>query len=172
MANTFRKIYKKTGSSGTSSDYELTGVVGVNGIELDIMRGATSSSDGEIGLVPKPIAGQEDYILTGNGVWRKRSELFDYIIEKIYTNITTDNFGFFTISQLYKDINDGYLIISAYAKDEGLESSGDTCFPIFTVDGANKVMHYGYIYRGNGKAFDPVQNAINITMVVRLLKTN
>ena len=54
MANTFRKIYKKTGSSGTSSDYELTGVVGVNGVELDIMKGATLESDGEIGLVPKP----------------------------------------------------------------------------------------------------------------------
>ena len=69
MANTFRKIYKKTGSTGTSADYELTGVVGVNGVELDIMKGATSDINGEIGLVPKPISGQEDYLLRGNGVW-------------------------------------------------------------------------------------------------------
>ena len=53
LANTFRKIYKKTGSSGTSSDYQLVGNVGVNGVELDIMQGASSSVDGEIGLVPK-----------------------------------------------------------------------------------------------------------------------
>ena len=54
MANTFRKIYKRTGSSGTAADYQLVGNVGVNGVELDIMKGATSSSSGEIGLVPKP----------------------------------------------------------------------------------------------------------------------
>ena len=75
MTNTFRKIYKKTGSTGTSTDYELTGVVGVNGVELDIMKGASRSSDGEIGLVPKPTSGQEDYLLTGGGVWLSQSSL-------------------------------------------------------------------------------------------------
>ena len=69
MANTFRKVYKKTGNSGTSSDYQLVGNVGVDGVELDIMKGATSSTDGELGLVPKPTKGQEDYILSGNGIW-------------------------------------------------------------------------------------------------------
>ena len=54
MANTFRKIYKKTGSTGTSADYTLVGNVGVDGVELDIMKGATLDSEGEIGLVPKP----------------------------------------------------------------------------------------------------------------------
>ena len=69
MANTFRKIYKKTGNSGSASDYQLVGNVGVDGVELDLMKGATSDINGEIGLVPKPIAGQEDYLLRGNGVW-------------------------------------------------------------------------------------------------------
>ena len=69
MANTFRKIYKKTGNSGSTSDYELTGVVGVDGVELDIMKGASSDGDGEIGLVPKPTSGQEKYLLQGNGIW-------------------------------------------------------------------------------------------------------
>ena len=69
MANTFRKVYKKTGNSGTSSDYQLVGNIGVNGIELDIMKGATSSVDGQIGLVPKPTKGQENYLLQGNSVW-------------------------------------------------------------------------------------------------------
>ena len=67
MANTFRKIYKKTGSSGSSSDYTLVGNVGVDGVELDIMKSATSEANGEIGLVPRPLAGQEKYLLQGNG---------------------------------------------------------------------------------------------------------
>ena len=70
MANTFRKIYKKTGNSGSSSDYSLVGNVGVDGVELDIMKGASSSSNGEIGLVPKPTSGQENYILTGRAAFR------------------------------------------------------------------------------------------------------
>ena len=57
MANTFRKVYKKTGNLGTSSDYQLVGNIGVNGVELDIMKGASYSTAGEIGLVPKPTTG-------------------------------------------------------------------------------------------------------------------
>ena len=48
LANTFRKIYKRTGSSGTAADYQLVGNVGVNGVELAVMKGASSSSNGEI----------------------------------------------------------------------------------------------------------------------------
>lgn len=76
MANTFRKVYKKTGNSGSSSDYQLVGNVGVNGVELDIMKGASSSSDGEIGLVPKPVTGQESgYVLAGNGTFSSLNEM-------------------------------------------------------------------------------------------------
>ena len=39
MANTFRKVYKKTGNSGSAADYQLVGNIGVNGVELDIMKG-------------------------------------------------------------------------------------------------------------------------------------
>ena len=69
MANTFRKVYKKTGNSGSSSDYQLVGNIGVNGVELDIMKGASSSTDGELGLVPKPTKGQENNLLTGGGTF-------------------------------------------------------------------------------------------------------
>ena len=75
MANTFRKIYKKTGNSGTSSDYQLVGNIGVNGVELDIMKGASSSTDGELGLVPKPLKTQQDYLLSGSGVWVSQNDL-------------------------------------------------------------------------------------------------
>ena len=69
MTNTFRKIYKKTGNSGSSSDYQLVGNVGVNGVELDIMKGASSSTDGEIGLVPKPSKDDYNFFLKANGIW-------------------------------------------------------------------------------------------------------
>ena len=85
MANTFRKIYKKTGSSGTSSDYQLIANVGVNGVDLDIMKGATGSANGEMGLVPKPTKGQENYVLTGGGT-------FDSI-GNILTNANYDNYN-------------------------------------------------------------------------------
>ena len=69
MANTFRKVYKKTGNSGSASDYQLVGNIGVGGVELDLMKGATSSVDGELGLVPKPTKGQENFVLTGGGTF-------------------------------------------------------------------------------------------------------
>ena len=79
MANTFRKIYKKTGNSGSGSDYELVGNVGVDGVELDIMKGATSSAAGEIGLVPKPTTGQQNYVLTGSGGWKDALSLLPLV---------------------------------------------------------------------------------------------
>ena len=87
MANTFRKVYKKTGNSGTSSDYQLVGNIGVNGVELDVMKGASSSISGEIGLVPKPLAGEENCILTGDGVWNQ----IDSILEKSQKFISIEN---------------------------------------------------------------------------------
>jgi hypothetical protein len=32
--------------------------------------GATSSADGAIGYIPKPLAGQQNYVLTGSGTWQ------------------------------------------------------------------------------------------------------
>ena len=87
MTNTFRKVYKKIGNSGSASDYQLVGNIGVNGIELDIMKGATSSVDGQIGLVPKPTSDDVNSILTGIGIWNS----LDTIIENSekYTALKT-----------------------------------------------------------------------------------
>ena len=60
---------KKTGNSGSDADYELIANVGVNGIDLDIMKGATTKADGEIGLVPKPSAGTINRYLRCDGTW-------------------------------------------------------------------------------------------------------
>lgn len=75
MANTFRKIYKKTGNNGNDNDYQLIANVGVNGVDLDIMKGASSSTAGEIGLVPKPASGQENSLLVGDGTWKQLNDV-------------------------------------------------------------------------------------------------
>ena len=51
------KFYRKISNKGDTSDYELVGSIGVNGIPLNIMKGADTNTDGEIGLVPKPTKG-------------------------------------------------------------------------------------------------------------------
>ena len=67
--STFNKIYKKVANNGNSNDYQVVGQVGVNGVNLDIMKGANSSSAGEIGLVPKPSAGASNRYLRSDGTW-------------------------------------------------------------------------------------------------------
>ena len=112
MANTFRKIYKKIGNSGSDADYELIANVGVNGIDLDIMQGATAEADGEIGLVPKPSSGQQNYILSASGIWKNINDILDvdnlkieimkmiYPVKTIYVSTNNTNpatlFGFGT----------------------------------------------------------------------------
>ena len=105
MANTFRKIYKKTGNSGSTSDYQLVGNVGVNGVELDIMKGATSSADGEIGLVPKPTAGQQNRILTGNGTFQTVKSILTSE-SLIKNNLTTTTSGSILDAYQGKVLND------------------------------------------------------------------
>lgn len=68
--STFKKIYKKVANNGNSNDYQEVGTVGVNGVNLDIMKGASSSVDGEIGLVPKPTKGHQNQYLRADGTWQ------------------------------------------------------------------------------------------------------
>ena len=63
------KFYRKISNKGDTSDYELVGSIGVNGIELDIMKGADTTTDGEIGLVPKPTKGNSNRFLRSDGTW-------------------------------------------------------------------------------------------------------
>jgi len=68
--STFNKIYKKVANNGNDADYQVVGQVGVNGVPLDIMSGASSSADGEIGLVPKPTKGNQNKYLRADGTWQ------------------------------------------------------------------------------------------------------
>ena len=49
------------------------------------MKGASSSAAGEIGLVPKPAAGQQNYVLTGNGTFRDVNSILGTPIQIIDT---------------------------------------------------------------------------------------
>ena len=127
MANTFRKIYKKTGNSGSTSDYQLVGNVGVNGVELDIMKGATSGADGEIGLVPKPTAGQQNRILTGNGTFQTVKSILTSE-SLIKNNLTTTTSGSVLDAYQGKVLNDKIAstnsnISSANTKINSLQST-------------------------------------------------
>ena len=50
--------------------------------------GASADSDGTKGLVPKPVAGQEDYFLAGDGTWKQ--SLGDITVDKDWGSVTTD----------------------------------------------------------------------------------
>lgn len=42
---------------------------GLHGLQLVTFDGATASADGASGLVPKPLAGDQDKFLKGDGTW-------------------------------------------------------------------------------------------------------
>jgi len=69
MANTFRKLQKRIENKDGSYTYEPISYIGVNDVPLDVMRGASSSADGEIGLVPKPTKGNQNKFLSASGEW-------------------------------------------------------------------------------------------------------
>ena len=166
MANTFRKIYKKTGNSGSSGDYQLVGNVGVDGVELDIMKGASSSSNGEIGLVPKPTSGQENYILTGDGLWKnidtllsssdKIDDLNNEITYKIKwkeVGFTTDPYGQYNFDSLMDDETSSLLAVHLDSGYGAFIASGNNA-RIFNVsqlplEFASSIEVHGYILYAN-----------------------
>ena len=55
------------------------------------MVGATSETDGSIGLVPPPRAGDEDKALLGNGTWGKVDSIYKYKTEEEYNQAVANN---------------------------------------------------------------------------------
>ena len=58
---------------GTTIDIDADDVIhvigGVGGSQIDEMTGATNNTDGKSGVVPQPVAGDEDKFLKGDGTW-------------------------------------------------------------------------------------------------------
>ena len=93
------------------------------------------------------------------------------IVQKVYTNITTDQYGFFSIKKMDTDFPNGFKIISAYGKDGGISSEGACVLPVFSIDSANKTKNYGYAYKASGVDMIPVKNAINMTFLITFSNT-
>ena len=69
MANTFTKVYKKIANNGNANDYSLVAQVGVGGVPLQVLGGATTAAAGVQGLVPAPSTAQRTQFLRGDGTW-------------------------------------------------------------------------------------------------------
>lgn len=93
------------------------------------------------------------------------------IVQKVYTNITTDQYGFFSIKKMDTDFPNGFKIISAYGKDGDISSEGACVLPVFSIDSANKTKNYGYAYKASGVDMIPVKNAINMTFLITFSNT-
>ena len=97
MADIINKFYKKIANNGNDGDYELVGEIGVDGVPLNIMQGATSYNDGTLGLVPTPTKGNENSVLCGNAGWKSESDLakaianYLYPVGSIYFSVTNTN---------------------------------------------------------------------------------
>lgn len=92
------------------------------------------------------------------------------IIQKSYTGITTDQFGFFSNDKLTSDISDGYKIISGYAKDAAYDQNGSAVLVNFSVNNSGGIEPYGYLYKASGSEIAVLQNALNVTLIVTLFK--
>lgn len=68
----------------TNKTYRWSGSTYVKISEADIMTGATASANGTAGLVPAPLAGDQNKVLKGNGTW-------DNIPTELPTVTSTDN---------------------------------------------------------------------------------
>lgn len=71
----------------TKKDLIDLGIADGDNVYTDFI-GASADSDGTNGLVPKPVAGQEEYFLAGDGTWKQ--SLGDITIDKGWGFETTD----------------------------------------------------------------------------------
>lgn len=85
MATTFNKIYRKVANNGNSNDYQLVSMIGSDGVPVDIMKGATPTSDGVGGLMPTPTS-TECGLLTNRGTYDDGS-IFDVNVENNDDNV-------------------------------------------------------------------------------------
>jgi hypothetical protein len=70
--------------NGATGNWENKTLQEVFAIIVDVMIGATADSNGQSGLVPVPLAGQQDMYLQGDGTWSNPTE----DVEKELDNLT------------------------------------------------------------------------------------
>lgn len=122
--STFNKIYKKIANNGDSNDYQVVGQVGVSGVPLDIMKGASSSSDGIIGLVPKPTKGNQNKYLRADGTWQTPPDT-----NTTYPLVSTTNNGLMSVNDKIKLDNVDNFMKKIVANDSDNFVSGTNTLP-------------------------------------------
>ena len=105
MADIINKFYRKIANNGNDNDYELVGTIGVDGVELAILRGCSADASGQQGLVPAPSAGHQDRILTGDATWKTINTLLSNS-GLIKNNLTTTASGSVLDAYQGKVLND------------------------------------------------------------------
>ena len=105
MADIINKFYKKIANNGNDSDYELVGTIGVDGVELAVLQGCSASANGQQGLVPAPVSGYQNRILTGDATWKTINTLLSNS-GLIKNNLTTTASGSVLDAYQGKVLND------------------------------------------------------------------
>ena len=105
MADIINKFYRKIANNGNDNDYELVGTIGVNGIELAVLQGCSTSANGQQGLVPAPASGYQNRILTGDATWKTINTLLSNS-GMIKNNLTTTSSGSILDAYQGKLLND------------------------------------------------------------------
>ena len=105
MSTVINKFYRKIANNGNDGDYELVGTVGVGGIELAVLRGCSASANGQQGLVPAPVSGYQNRILTGDATWKTINTLLSNS-GLIKNNLTTTASGSVLDAYQGKVLND------------------------------------------------------------------
>lgn len=85
---------------------------------------------------------------------------------KVYSNISTDQYGFFSISKLSTDFPKGFYVASAVGKDAAVGSDGLNVLPVFSLARNELSCNYGYLYKMSGNTPIPLSGAKNVTVLV------
>lgn len=119
---------------------------------VGVMQGAVDVRDGKGGLVPTPLAGQQDHFLKGDGTWAKvvtETNVFEAIPEE-----GEDHFA-----AIARVVNGGEL------------NSGDIAI-VKELIASGKYQHTAYVYDNSWKAMDGNYNAENVYFDEDLLTTS
>jgi hypothetical protein len=142
------RVVCNTDVSGTPTDFSNFSHFPSN---IDVMIGASETTDGAVGLVTKPVAGDEDLTLHGDGTWSRP-----------YTLVTqkNDNIGINNADPLYKlDVGGSVNTSTSYLFDGTnaltlSKGSTDTYYSsIFIGDGAGNGSAHRQVVVGRRAGF-------------------
>ncbi len=118
---------------------------GSDKLEAQTMVGATSTADGKRGIVPAPVAGDEEKFLSGDGTWKTAGEhLYQhtYHLRTTYDGKTTDFTSvIYTNSETCVETATG---LFRWLKDNGYTSSSN-------------------LYQASGGTYTSSSNAVPVT---------